>query len=203
MTGKIFLSGGGDENATKMLDEMFFAELPQNSSILYVATGFRDNEKISSASGWMRDMIAMHGRTDIQYLFADSLAPFKHLGEYSAVYIGGGDTEVIMDEFDRTGFEFVLQDYSNHGGIVYGGGGGAIALGKFIDTGRDIHRHYKTGVSLIGRYSVYTDYRDENKDGWATSHDSFLICLPSGVGVVVQDGTIIRHAGSNYKIFEL
>lgn len=203
MTGKIFLSGGGDENATKMLDEMFFAELPQNSSILYVATGFRDNEKMSSASEWMRDMIAMHGRTDIQYLFADSLAPFKHLGEYSAVYIGGGDTEVIMDEFDRTGFEFVLQDYSNHGGVVYGGGGGAIALGKFIDTGRDIHRHYKTGVGLIGRYSVYTDYRDENKDGWAASHDSFLICLPSGVGVVVQDGKIIRHAGSNYKIFEL
>lgn len=30
---------------------------------------------------------------------------------------GGGDTEVIMDEFDRTGFEFVLQDYSNHGGV--------------------------------------------------------------------------------------
>ena len=38
MTGKIFLSGGGDENATKMLDEMFFAELPQNSSILYFHT---------------------------------------------------------------------------------------------------------------------------------------------------------------------
>ncbi|MCR4753871.1 MAG: hypothetical protein K5837_05695 [Candidatus Saccharibacteria bacterium] len=84
-----------------------------------------------------------------------------------------------------------MQDYSNHGGVVYGGGGGAIALGKFIDTGRDIHRHYKTGVGLIGRYSVYTDYRDKNKDGWATSHDSFLICLPSGVGVVVQDGKII------------
>ena len=75
MTGKIFLSGGGDENATKMLDEMFFAELPQNSNILYIATGFRESEKIASASEWMQDMINMHGRTDIHYLFADDLTP--------------------------------------------------------------------------------------------------------------------------------
>lgn len=203
MTGKIFLSGGGDEIATKMLDEMFFAELPQNSNILYVATGFRESEKITSASEWMQDMINMHGRTDIHYLFADDLTPFRHLNDYHAIYIGGGDTNILMDEFDRTGFEFVLQDFSRHGGIIYGGGGGAITLGKFIDTGRDIHRQYKTGVELLGRYSVYTDYHDENKDGWATSHDSLLLCLPSGVGVVIEDGKITRNAGRNYKIFEL
>lgn len=203
MTGKIFLSGGGDEIATKMLDEMFFAEIPQGGNILYIATGFHESQRINNASEWMQDMIRMHNRTDIQYLFVDDLSDIKHLGAFSAIYIGGGDTEILMDEFDRTGFEFVLQNYSRHGGTIYGGGGGAITLGKFIDTRRDIRRQFKTGVQLIGRYSVCTGYRDENKDGWATSHDSHLLCLPDGVGVVVEDGKIIRHAGSNYKIFSL
>ncbi|MDO4220405.1 MAG: Type 1 glutamine amidotransferase-like domain-containing protein, partial [Candidatus Saccharibacteria bacterium] len=162
MTGKTFLSGGGDENASKMLDEMFFAEIPQGGNILYIATGFHESKRIATASDWMQDMIRMHNRSDIQYLFADDLSDIKHLGAFSAIYIGGGDTEMLMDEFDRTGFEFVLQNYSRHGGTVYGGGGGAITLGKFIDTRRDIRRQFKTGVELIGRYSVCTGYRDEN-----------------------------------------
>lgn len=203
MTGKIFLSGGGNENDTKMLDDMFFMEIPQNGNILYIATGFHKSDRIATASDWMQDMIRLHNRTDIKYLFADDLTGIDHLGNFSAIYIGGGDTEILMDEFDRTGFEFVLQNYSRHGGTVYGGGGGAITLGKYIDTRNDIRRHFKTGVELIGRYSVCTGYRDENKDGWAASHDSHLLCLPDGVGVIIEDGKIIRHAGSNYKIFDL
>lgn len=202
-TGNIFLSGGGDEKATQLLDSYFFKEVPHNTNILYVATGFRDNEKFANAVEWMQDMINMHGRSDLRFHMAYNLSGIKHLGDFSAVYVGGGDVDTLMDEFDRTGFEFVLKSYSEHGGTVYGGGGGSIVLGKFIDTRREIRRQFKTGVELLGRYSVFPGYRDENMDGWVSSHDSHLICVPDGIGVIIQDGKIIGDAGKAYKVYDI
>ena len=108
-----------------------------------------------------------------------------------------------MDEFDRTGFEFVLKNYSEHGGTIYGGGGGSIVLGKYIDTRREIRRQYKTGVELLGKYSIFPGYRGENMDGWVPSHNSHLICIPDGIGVIIQDGKIVGDAGKSYKIYEI
>lgn len=202
-TGKIFLSGGGDEKATQVLDNIFFKEIPLHSSILYVATGFRENEKMLHAMEWMQDMINMHGRSDVTFHLADDLTGFEHLGDFSAIYVGGGDVDTLMDEFDRTGFEFVLKNYSEHGGTIYGGGGGSIVLGKYIDTRREIRRQYKTGVELLGKYSIFPGYRGENMDGWVPSHNSHLICIPDGIGVIIQDGKIVGDAGKSYKIYEI
>ena len=132
----------------------------------------------------------------------NDLTQINHLGDYQAVYIGGGSIDILMDEFDRTGFEFVLKHYSEHGGTIYGGGGGAITLGKFIDTSREVRRQYKTGVDLPGKYSAFTSYKGENMTGWVPGHDSHLICLPDGIGVVVQDGKIVSDAGKSYTIYE-
>ena len=202
-TGKIFLSGGGDEKATQVLDNIFFKEIPLHSNILYVATGFRKKKKILHAMEWMQDMITMHGRSDVTFHLADDLTGFEHLGDFSAIYVGGGDVDTLMDEFDRTGFEFVLKNYSEHGGTIYGGGGGSIVLGKYIDTRREIRRQYKTGVELLGKYSIFPGYRGENMDGWVPSHNSHLICIPDGIGVIIQDGKIVGDAGKSYKIYEI
>ena len=203
MTGKVYISGGGDEHASELLDKAFFAEIPQNGRILYIATGIRADKRMKHAADWMQDMIRMHGRDDIQFMLAVDLTAFKHLVDYSAVYIGGGDVDDIMDEFDRTGFEFILQNYHEHGGLIYSGGAGAIVLGKYIDTRREVRRQYKTGVQILGRLSVYPGYQGEVVDGWATSHDSHLLTIPSGIGVVIADGKIIQDVGKSYKIHEL
>ncbi len=199
MAGKIFLSGGGDENATKFLDELFFREIPQGGNILFIATGFRDTEKYAHALEWMHDVLLMHKRPDVLFYLANDLNNVDRLDDYSAVYIAGGDTDAIMDEFDHTGFEFVLANYVRIGGTVYGGGAGAIVLGKYIDTRRDVRRKFKTGADLLGRYSVFPGYRQEIVDGWVPAHNSHLLCLPDGIGVVMQDGKIIADAGKSYR----
>lgn len=201
-TGKIFLSGGGDEHASELLDKQFFKEILLNGKILYIATGFREDERFLHASEWMQGVIKLHGRSDIIFQMDNDLTQIKHLADYDAVYIGGGDVDILMDEFDRTGFEFVIKAYSEHGGTVYGGGGGAIVLGKYIDTNREIRRQYKTGIDLLDKYSVCTSYKDENMDGWVQGHGSHLICIPEGIGVVIKDGKIISDAGKSYTIYE-
>ncbi len=202
ITGKIFLSGGGDEYASEFLDKQFFKEIPNGGRILYIATGFRQDERYAHAFDWMQSVITLHARDDIDFQMDNDLTQIKHLADYNAVYIGGGDVDILMDEFDRTGFEFVLKNFSEHGGIVYGGGGGAITLGKYIDTNREIHREYKTGIDLLDKYSVCTSYNGEKMDDWAHRHGSHLICIPEGIGVIIKDGAIIGDAGKSYKVYD-
>lgn len=203
MQGKIYLSGGGNEQDTFSLDGYFFAEIPLGGKILYVPYALKGHPKYETAREWFANLLALHGRTDITFEFAEDLTLYKDLSSYHAVYIGGGDTDMLMDELDRTGFEFVLEHYNRHGGVVYGGSAGAIVLGKFIDTCREVRREFKTGCGLLGRFSVCPHYRGEKKDGWPTSHDSKLICLPEDVGVVVQDGQVINSDSRKYTIIEL
>lgn len=81
-TGKIFLSGGGDEHATELLDKQFFKEIPLGGKILYVATGFREDERYLHAYEWMHDVIKLHGRSDIEFMMDNDLTQINHLGDY-------------------------------------------------------------------------------------------------------------------------
>ena len=201
-TGKIFLSGGGDEHASEILDRQFFKEVPLNGKILYIATGFREDERYLKAYEWMQGVIKLQARSDVTFQMDNDLTLIKHLLDFDALYIAGGDIDILMDEFDRTGFEFVIKNFSEHGGTVYGGGGGAITLGKYIDTNREVHRQYKTGVDILGKYSVCTNYEGEKMDDWPQKHDSKLICIPEGIGVIVQDGKIVGDVGKSYTVYE-
>lgn len=201
-TGKIFLSGGGDEHASEILDRQFFKEIPLGGKILYIATGFREDERYLRAYEWMQGVIKLQARRDVTFQMDNDLTLIKHLVDFDALYIAGGDIDILMDEFDRTGFEFVIKNFSEHGGTVYGGGGGAITLGKYIDTNREVRRQYKTGVDLLGKYSVCTGYKGEKMDDWPQKHDSKLICIPDGIGVIIQDGKIVGDVGKSYTVYE-
>ena len=130
-TGKIFLSGGGDEHASEILDRQFFKEIPLGGKILYIATGFREDERYLRAYEWMQGVIKLQARRDVTFQMDNDLTLIKHLVDFDALYIAGCDIDILMDEFDRTGFEFVIKNFSEHGGTVYGGG---VALSHSANT---------------------------------------------------------------------
>ena len=38
--------------------------------------------------------------------------------------------------------------------------------------------------------------------GGPQKHDSKLICIPDGIGVIVQDGKIVGDVGKSYTVYE-
>jgi Peptidase E len=205
MAGRIYISGGGSAEDTKQLDKLFFNELPAGSKFLFVVTGFQGDPREQTAQQWMVDLLLMHNRPDLICQMAYDLNDIKSLADYHAVYIGGGDARLLMNEMDDSGFEKILARFNFYGGVLYGGGsGGGLIMGKYIDTSSEIKTPFRTGLDLIGRYSIRAHYEQSREDwaSWPVKHGGPLLCLPSDVGVVFKDGKIETTTSHRYKIFE-
>lgn len=88
--------------------------------------------------------------------------------------------------------------------ISGGGSGGGLIMGKYIDTSSEIKTPFRTGLELIGRYSIRAHYEHMREDwaSWPAKHGGPLLCLLSDVGVVLKDGRIEKTTSHRYKIFE-
>jgi peptidase E len=203
MQGAIYLASDGTLQEFASFHDRFLKEIPYGGHLLYIPYAMKNNPKYSTCANDFYAILLAHGRTDIQMHMGEDFSQIRQLTSFSAVVIEAGDTDILMNELDRTGFEFVLDNFSRHGGVIYGRSTGGIVLGKYIDTCRDVNQEFKTGCGMIGKYSFCPNYHNENKDGWASRHDSHLICASTGVGVMIKDGRIEWSNSRGYKIFEL
>jgi hypothetical protein len=202
MQGNIYVTGGGTNAELSLVNKRFLADIPQGGRVLYVPYAMKNESRLATCVETFHNMLVTQNRTDIVFDAGMDLSFFRELTSFHAVYIDDGDADILMNEFDRTGFEFVLENFSRHGGIIYANDSAAITMGKYIDTCREVNQEFKTGCGLLGKFSIYPQYRDEDKTGWAPRHDSQLLCIPSGVGMIIKDGKIDWYNSHRYKIFE-
>lgn len=196
---RIYLSGGGNEHQSFPLDKFFFSTLPLNGRFLYLPIALRGHKLYSTAHLWMKNIVSLHERTDVEFEVADDLLKyrFEDLNLFDAIYIGGGNTWSLMQELKDSGFSDVLTKYIETGGQVYGGSAGAIILGKRIDTHDDenkIEFNNKFGLGLLSNYSVTCHFKDEAGDRfrvWAMNNDLPIICLPEETGLIIENGVAL------------
>lgn len=196
---RIYLSGGGNEKQSFPLDKFFFDTFPKNGSFLYIQVALRGNKLYPTAHIWMKSILEIHERNDIQFETADDLSKYRleDLKNFDAIYIGGGNTWSLMQELMDSGFSQELISYIKNGGVVYGGSAGAIVLGKNIDTHDDknkINLKDTSGFNLLSDYSVACHYTDKQSDrfkDWAISHKSPILCLPEEAGLMFGNDSIL------------
>ncbi len=196
---KIYLSGGGDDKQSFPLDKFFFHKLPQNGRFLYIPVALRGHELYLTAHLWMKSIIELHGRTDVNFTIADNLSEYtlKDLMGFSAIYVGGGNTWNLLQEIRSSGFHDELIRYLKEGGIIYGGSAGAIILGKRIDTHDDenlINLKDISGLDLLCSYSVACHFKDEQNDRfkkWSMDNNSPIVCLPEETGLIVEENSAL------------
>ena len=128
---RIYLSGGGNEKQSFPLDKFFFSSLPENGRFLYIPIALRGHKLYPTAHLWMKSVLELHNRNDVQFETADDLSKygFENLKVFNGIYIGGGNTWSLMKELKDSGFSNALIQYIQSGGKVYGGSAGAIIFG--------------------------------------------------------------------------
>lgn len=196
---RIYLSGGGNEEQSFPLDKFFFETFPKNGNFLYIPAALRGNELYPTAHLWMKKILELHNRNDVQFEVADDLAKYqlKDLKKNDAIYIGGGNTWNLMQELRDSGFSQELVSYIKNGGVVYGGSAGAIVLGKNIDTHDDenkIKLKDTAGLNLLGDYSVACHYTNEQESSfreWTVSHKSPIVCLSEETGLIFGNDSVL------------
>ena len=195
----LYLSGGGNEKQSFSLDKFFFDTLPKNGRFLYIPIALRGHKLYSTAHLWMKSIVEMHERTDVQFEVMDdpSKYKFEDLKLFNVVYIGGGNTWSLMKELTDSNFSEALIRYYETGGLVYGGSAGAIILGKRIDTHDDKNEVELTemkGFDLLHDYSVACHFKNEENDRfktWAIDHHFPIVCLPEETGLTIENGVAV------------
>ncbi len=195
----IYLSGGGNEQQSFLLDKFFYNTLPKNGRFLYVPVALRGNKVYPVAHLWMKSVLKLHGRNDLQFEKADDLSKYRYedIKKFDAVYIGGGNTWNLIQEFRGSGFPNEIIQYIKSGGCVYGGSAGAIVLGKNIDTHDDentINQKDISGLNLLNNYSVACHYKDEQSNRfkeWAMRNNLPIICLPEETGLILKNNSAL------------
>ncbi len=195
----IYLSGGGNEKQSFPIDKFYFNTLPKNGRFLYVPVALRGNKLYLTAHLWMKNVLELHKRNDLQFEKADDLLKYHHedIKKFDAIYIGGGNTWNLMKEFQSTGFSNKIIQYIKNGGHVYGGSAGAIILGKNTDTHDDentTNLKNASGFNLFNNYSIACHYKDKQSNQfkeWVMRSNSPIICLPEETGLIFKNNSAL------------
>ncbi len=190
----LYLSGGGDENTSFTFDKFFFESLPKNKRFLYIPIALRGHDMYKHVDSWMKGVIDLHKRSDLDLEIWKDFSSNKsfNLDDFDGIYIGGGNTWILMGEFKKYSFDVLLSQYINKGGIVYGGSAGAIIFGKKINTQDDenlVNLRDYAGLSMIGDYSLSCHFNKNESDKlkkWSQDNELPIICLPEGSGIIVE-----------------
>lgn len=193
------MSGGGNEKQSFPLDKFFFRTIPKNGRFLYIPIALRGHKLYLTAHLWMKSIVELHERTDVQFETVDNLSKYQidTLKKFNGIYIGGGNTWSLIKELKNSEFANTLIQYIKAGGHVYGGSAGAIIMGKRIDTNDDenkVNLKDVSGFDLLNGFSVACHFRNEQNDqfkAWAVGNNLPIVCLPEGTGLIIEGGTAI------------
>jgi dipeptidase E len=206
--GSIFLSGGGDKEQTKIIDQKFVEQIEKEKPMLYIPIAMNPS-RFEGCFEWINSVfkplgIKVEMWTDLANKSLDDMRQF------SSVYIGGGNTFSLLKDIRLSGFDAVLRDYIENNGIVYGGSAGAIILGADIMTcahmdPNDVNLENCDGVNLINNYSIWCHYQENNDDlirNYIKNYRKKVIALPEDSGVLFTNKKIEIIGSSPAYFFE-
>jgi len=206
----LFLSGGGDPPLTIALDEAFAVAVAARL-VIYIPTALAGTALFDGAGHWFSQTYGPLGVTTVDIwhdLDGRSLLSRDDLG---GIYLGGGNTYLLLRELRRTGLDLELRALIDRGVHVYGGSAGAIVLGSDITTS-DLGGDERVdsladfaGLDVLSGWSVschYTRDHDPFLRRWTSdsSHSkALLLCEDTGVVVESDQVRVLGQSGAGFQ----
>lgn len=194
------LSGGGDPDQSKVVDE-FFVSLLSRKKILYlpqaVAPHYWDYEKTYE---WIKNH-DVFDNLEITMWKDEELQnkSFSDLDEFDAIYIMGGNTFTLLDKLSKYNFINILYQFLDSGRLLFGLSAGSILMGKSIlvaqigpdkqaDT-NDVGLTDFQGLDLLKGKTAYTHYgpaEDKQLFEYSKKYNAEIIGIPEESGIYVE-----------------
>jgi dipeptidase E len=200
---KIFLGGGGDEKQAREIDDLYGQTVGQGAKILYIPVAWTNPNEFDSCLVWFRKAYARF-EFQIEMLTDLNGVQIDYLEQFDSVYIGGGNTFLLLKTLNETGFTDLLKKFIDSGKVVYGGSAGAIILGKDIKTAfvgncsddNDVQLTDFSGLDLVNGHAVHCHYGGELEvvKKFANENSVSILAIPENGGVFV-DGDAFKIIG--------
>ncbi len=201
--GTLFLSGGGDKQHTEKFDQEFLAEIGIAKPLLYIPIAMKQIKSYEECYEWVESVFKPLGIQEISMWTDLNGKSLNDLEQFSAIYIGGGNTFSLLSDLRSSGFDALLTEYVQAGGILYGGSAGAIILGSDIKTcahldSNDVQVTDFNGFGLIGDLAIWCHYSGSDDDligDYINKTGISVLALSEETGAYVKSG-MIRITGT-------
>ena len=203
---RILLGGGGSAADERPIFERFAAWV-DGGSVLYLPIASHYIEK--SHLEWISTVLHPLGVTKID-MWATLLGHSPaEVGQYQAIFIGGGNTYHLLNQLRVSGFDEALRHFAGQGGVIYGGSAGAIVQGRDISTGSRLDENVvgltdTSGLDLLDGDSVWCHFQPADEPlvrahvGRVRS-PTIVLAENSGVWVRGQRDYVSVGSGDSYR----
>jgi dipeptidase E len=195
MKGKseLVFGGGGDAIQSGAVEEYFFAQAAKNAKgVILCVPAAQPVEAYADCEAWFKRRIAAHCKQTVMVLkdLQDS-PPFDHV---AAIYIGGGDTNRLLNALKAASFEVYLQHCWREGVPIFGGSAGAILFGQYIWTAPEARPAVDRGLNWLDGICIGAHYADRDDADYLafTSErpDAPILAIPEDGGLVFGEQTV-------------
>ena len=205
----IILCGGGSAEQTVITNKLFESLIDSDKPILYIPLAWTHYDKgYQNCKKFLIGEFSNIKHGEIEVIQSADEILDKNLSDYSAVFIGGGNTYKLLKELKDSGAFEKIKQYTDNGGIVYGGSAGAIIFGKDIDSvsymdPNDVELQDTRGFNSLFGFSLTAHYtnKSEEKHKQATEYltqysvQEPIIALPEEDSLYT-DGAIVKIVGT-------
>lgn len=189
--GYFFLSGGGDKEQTKEIDQAFIKQINLNKPLLYITIAMDEAIPFDECYKWINSVFKPLGIQEITMWTDLSNKTLEDLKQFSAIYIGGGNTFSLLNAIRISKIDKALEEYIENEGVIYGGSAGAIILGANIMTcahmdANNVNLQNFKGLNYIQEYSIWCHYEMENDSliwSYIKNYKKTVIALPEDTGI--------------------
>jgi len=206
---KLYLSGGGSGKQNHFAYINFFRIIDKSKPILYIPLAM-ESTMYKSCYNWFKNEINSYNFDKFEMVKSSLELSKLDLNNYSALFIGGGNTYKLLSELKENDNINKIKKYLLNGGIVYGGSAGAIIFGKDIDGCKlmDEKNDVNTeGLNFINNYSLLCHFNNNNlklNKKYLTTYSikNKLLFLPEEDVLVINDNSIKIIGSHKYAIFD-
>ena len=200
---KLILNGGGKGDLVKDARNLLNSLIDHNKKILWIPLAWPD-PTYEGCFEFMTGELSDVDKLGIDMIKSTDELMSKNFTDYACIYIGGGNTYKLLNDFKISGaFEKIKKYLLEDDGIVYGGSAGAILFGKDLDScntddANEVGLVDNTGFDMINGYSLLCHYTNREPERTELSRKYLLelsktkpiYALPEEDSIFVNDGKI-------------
>lgn len=162
---KLFLCGGGSGPKLKQTMELFANSIDKNKPILYIPLAMEKN-KYHDCYNWFKEEINDVNITNFEMVTSSKELSQKDLNNYSALFIGGGNTYKLLYELKQNNNYQKIEKFLANNGIAFGGSAGAIIFGKDINSCLNDDENYvnlkeTNGFNMVSGFSILCHLKEK------------------------------------------
>ena len=161
---RLFLNGGGSDNQITSAINKMNEIIDHTKPLLYVPLAMDELDyPYDGCYEWISTQLENVDIPSIEMVRSFEELASKNLANYSAIFIGGGNTYKLLKGIKESGSFHKIQDYINNDGIVFGGSAGALIFGKDIDViksmdDNEVNLTDTIGFDVINGVSIFPHY---------------------------------------------